>query len=214
MKKLGSNWTTVILVGSLWGFLEATLGGFLHMTHLPIAGKIMAPIGFALMFWGLKNGLKVHQLITVSIIAAAFKFLDPFLFAMPFFHIKIINPAQAIVMQGLCFSVISSLFKTKEGSWKTTLAASALLYPASVLAFSLFSLTIVNYFPGPLEGGISLILLNMAIGTAITMSVISLVSFSYGRLRLLNLTRFSLAARLSTAAILIVSTILARGLIG
>jgi len=39
----------VLLFGSLWGVLEATLGGALHLLHLPFKGQVMANIGFFIM---------------------------------------------------------------------------------------------------------------------------------------------------------------------
>ena len=35
----------ILVFGSIWGFLEATLGGFLHLIIFPNKGAIMAGIG-------------------------------------------------------------------------------------------------------------------------------------------------------------------------
>jgi len=39
----------ILVFGSIWGFLEATLGGFLHMIIFPNKGAIMGGIGMAIM---------------------------------------------------------------------------------------------------------------------------------------------------------------------
>ncbi|GAH50010.1 unnamed protein product [marine sediment metagenome] len=39
----------ILVFGSIWGFFEATLGGFLHMIIFPNKGAIMGGIGVALM---------------------------------------------------------------------------------------------------------------------------------------------------------------------
>jgi len=39
----------ILVFGSIWGFLEATLGGFLHMIIFPNKGAIMGGIGVAIM---------------------------------------------------------------------------------------------------------------------------------------------------------------------
>ena len=39
----------ILLFGSIWGLLEATLGGFLHLVIFPNKGAIMSGIGIAIM---------------------------------------------------------------------------------------------------------------------------------------------------------------------
>ena len=39
----------ILVFGSIWGILEATLGGFLHLIIFPNKGAIMAGIGVAIM---------------------------------------------------------------------------------------------------------------------------------------------------------------------
>ncbi len=39
---------TIIVIGSVWGLAEMTLGGFLHAIHFPYKGAIM--VGLAISF--------------------------------------------------------------------------------------------------------------------------------------------------------------------
>ena len=41
----------VAVFGSIWGLLEATLGGFLHLIIFPNKGAIMAGIGMAIILF-------------------------------------------------------------------------------------------------------------------------------------------------------------------
>ncbi len=98
--------TTILLFGTTWGLLEATLGGALHLIHIPFTGAIMASIGFALLFAALRAGVAPSRLFMVSLVAASFKFLDCPLFGLPLFAQTIVNPAMAIASQGLAAALL------------------------------------------------------------------------------------------------------------
>ena len=49
---------TIILFGAIWGLFEATLGGVLHIAHLPFTGTIMASIGFTILYCAMRAGAK------------------------------------------------------------------------------------------------------------------------------------------------------------
>lgn len=174
MKEMKSTWMTVLFIGSLWGFLEATLGGVLHLSPVPFSGRIMAPIGFALMFWGMKNGLKAHQLFCVSLIAASFKFFDIFLFSLPLSHISIVNPAQSIAMQGLCFAALSSLFRKQENSWQGTALLALPLYSIGWLLFAFNSSFVFQYQAGPSFANLAKSVNGLLVGTMLSVLVLSL----------------------------------------
>ena len=143
--KTHTNAILIILFGSIWGFFEATLGGFLHMFHWPLTGQIMSAIGIGIMFWALRCGVKPYQLLIVSAIAASFKFTDAFLFAIPVFDIKIINPAQAILMQGLAFGLITTFFRAFDKKLSGKMAATAGTLILSMVLFNLVSFFIIGY---------------------------------------------------------------------
>lgn len=98
--------TTILLFGTAWGLIEATLGGVLHLMRLPFTGAIMASIGFALLYAALRAGVRPSRLLFISLIAAGFKFLDIPLFGLPLFAQTVINPAVAIASQGLAAALL------------------------------------------------------------------------------------------------------------
>jgi len=72
----------ILVFGSIWGLLEATLGGFLHLIIFPNKGAIMGGIGVALMASALAIYKKPGMLLGIGIVAASFKLLDVWLFSL------------------------------------------------------------------------------------------------------------------------------------
>ena len=103
----------ILIFGSIWGFLEATLGGFLHMIIFPAKGAIMSGIGVAIMASALAIYKKPAMLLGIGIVAASFKLLDVWLFALPVSSIHIINPAMAIIFESLVFSLVAVFVMNK-----------------------------------------------------------------------------------------------------
>jgi len=103
----------ILVFGSIWGFLEATLGGFLHMIIFPNKGAIMGGIGVAIMASALAIYKKPSMLPGIGIVAASFKLLDVWLFALPINSIHIINPAMAIIFESLAFSLVAVFVMNK-----------------------------------------------------------------------------------------------------
>jgi len=97
----------ILIFGSIWGFLEATLGGFLHMIIFPNKGAIMSGIGVAIMASALAIYKKPGMLLGIGIVAASFKLLDVWLFFLPVTSIHIINPAMAIILESLAISLVA-----------------------------------------------------------------------------------------------------------
>jgi len=103
----------ILVFGSIWGFFEATLGGFLHMIIFPNKGAIMGGIGVSLMAVALAIYKKPSMLPGIGIIAASFKLLDVWLFALPATSIHIINPAMAIIFESLAFGLVAAFVMKK-----------------------------------------------------------------------------------------------------
>jgi len=118
----------ILVFGSIWGFLEATLGGFFNLIILPNKGAIMGAIGMAIMGASLAIYRKPYMLPGIGIVAASFKWLNAWLLFVPPSAVQIINPAMAIVMESLAFSlVVVFLMKRIEknvyvGVWAAVLA--------------------------------------------------------------------------------------------
>ena len=94
----------IIFFGSLWGFLEVTLGEFLRINALTadFFGRIMAVVGLVLMIiTRLIYKKRGHQLI-MGITAALFRLVYPFIACVPCSFTAII--AEAVIFEILFFS--------------------------------------------------------------------------------------------------------------
>lgn len=126
----------IVLFGSIWGLLEATLGGFLHLIHFTYKGAIMGGIGISIMAAFVATYRRPKLVFWIGVIAALFKPLSAVIYGQPIFAPFVVNPASAIILEVLAFSlVVSLLFKGFEGSIKARVAAgisagylSAILY--------------------------------------------------------------------------------------
>ncbi len=147
MKKEVIKKTLVISLfwGALWGIAEATLGYLAHLvTIIPgIAGFIMFPIGFYFMTRAYRETGKLGALFSTAAVAAGIKLVDLFLPVLS--PIKTINPAMAILMEGLVLLVIYKILQKSRrtfGFLEALLAASGwrvgfILYSALLLVFSI-----------------------------------------------------------------------------
>jgi hypothetical protein len=126
----------IVLFGSIWGLFEATVGGFLHLIHFAYKGAIMGGIGIAIMAAFVVTYRRPKLVFWIGVIAALFKPLSAVIYGQPIFAPFVVNPASAILLEALAFSlVVSLLFKGFESSIKARIAAgisagylSAILY--------------------------------------------------------------------------------------
>lgn len=107
VKRLVMN---ALFFGSVWGFAEATLGYVLNLSTIGISGCIMFPIGFYILQKAYKQNSRLSIILYSSFVAAAIKLVNLF---MPISHpVKAINPAFAIVLEGLSvMALVSWVFK-------------------------------------------------------------------------------------------------------
>ena len=135
----------ILVFGSIWGFLEATLGGFLHMIIFPNKGAIMSGIGVSLMAAALAIYKKPSMLPGVGIIAASFKLLDVWLFYLPITSIHIINPAMAIIFESLAFSLVAAFVMNRIAkNVFIGIGAGALAGLMSATAWVYFAIYVMN----------------------------------------------------------------------
>jgi hypothetical protein len=99
----------ILVFGSIWGFFEATLGGFLNMIIFPNKGAIMGGIGMAIMSAFLAIYKKPLALPFIGVIAASFKLLNIWLVFVPISLVNVINPAMAIILEATVFGLIAVL---------------------------------------------------------------------------------------------------------
>jgi hypothetical protein len=135
----------ILVFGSVWGLVEATLGGALHLIHVPLfyKGAIPGGIGMAIMATFVVMYRRPKLVFFIAVIAAMFKPLSALIYGQPVFAPFVVNPASAILLEGLAFTMVASLlFKGFESSIRmrigTGVAAgylSAVLY--AILASSL-----------------------------------------------------------------------------
>lgn len=135
----------ILVFGSIWGFLEATLGGFLHLIIFPNKGAIMAGIGVATMASALAIYKKPGILLGIGIIAASFKLLDVWFFALPVASIHIINPAMAIIFESLAFSLVAVFAMNKIAKNASIgIGAGVLAGLVSATAWVYFAIYVMN----------------------------------------------------------------------
>ncbi len=103
----------ILVFGSIWGFLEATLGGFLHMVIFPNKGAIMGGIGVAIMGTALAIYRKPAMLPGIGIVAASFKLLNVWLLFIPINAFWVINPAIAIIFESLAFCLVAAFVSNR-----------------------------------------------------------------------------------------------------
>ena len=126
----------ILVFGSIWGLVEATLGGALHLIHFTYKGAITGGIAMAIMATFVVIYRQPRLVFWIGVIAALFKPLSAVIYGQSVFSPFVVNPASAILLEALAFSlVVSLLFKGFERSIKMRIATgisagylSAVLY--------------------------------------------------------------------------------------
>ena len=185
---------SIILFGSMWGLLEASVGGALHMFRWPFIGEAMTAFGCGVMMLALRGGVSHAGVAFVAVVAASFKFTDAFLFSIPLNDIHIINPAQAILMEGLAFAFVSHLFKKP-------FVTAAFVIPLSIVLFNLVSYFVVGFrITGYLENPARTLFVAMPLGIFLTTIVLKIT----GRFKIYNLSlQWRIAASVCIASLAI-----------
>ncbi|HXZ30211.1 MAG TPA: hypothetical protein VEG43_03520 [Dehalococcoidia bacterium] len=109
----------ILVFGSIWGLMEATLGGFLHLVHFAYKGAITGGIAMSIMAAFVATYRRPKLVFWIGVIAALFKPLSALIYGQSVFSPFVVNPASAIILEALAFSlVVSLLFKGFENSIK------------------------------------------------------------------------------------------------
>jgi len=133
----------VLVFGSIWGLLEATLGGALHLIHFTYKGAITGGIGMAIMATFLVMYRRPKLVFWLGVIAALFKPLSAVIYGQPTFAPFVVNPASAIILEALAFAlVVSLLFKGFESSIKARIAAGISAGYLSAILYAVLASTI------------------------------------------------------------------------
>ena len=106
------NLTLLMIMGLIWGILEASVGTFMHLLHFPFTGQIMSAVGFTIILVLIRKGYEVKNIPIVILMAALLK-----LSAFPFVIDKaaVIKPAISILLEGFAFIGILKIIKEFEG---------------------------------------------------------------------------------------------------
>jgi len=183
---------TVIVIGSVWGFFEMTLGGFLHIIHFPQTGAVMGGLAISFMAIFVTVTGKPSLVPILGVIAASFKPVDAIIFGVPVLSPYVINPAIAIVMEALAFSAVTVVLKTAIDKRLLARAGAGILAGSLGYVFyaafaSIFGLGIWPTLA--LTGKLELILIN-ATPIAIMGAVMLVAGFYIGRVSVPRLSTF------------------------
>jgi len=130
----------ILVFGSVWGLVEATLGGALHLIHFAYKGAITGGIGMAIMATFVVMYRRPKLVFWIGVTAALFKPLSALIYGQPIFAPFVVNPASAILLEALAFTlVVSLLFKAFESSVKTRIAAGISAGYLSIILFAILA---------------------------------------------------------------------------
>jgi len=130
----------ILVFGSVWGLVEATLGGALHLIHFTYKGAITGGIGMSIMAAFVVMYRQPKLAFCIAVIAALFKPLSALIYGQPIFAPFVVNPASAILLEGLAFSLVVSLFfKGFESSIKTRIGAGVSAGYLSIILFGVLA---------------------------------------------------------------------------
>ncbi|MBP6909634.1 MAG: hypothetical protein KBC18_04310 [Candidatus Saccharicenans sp.] len=143
----GEKLSAVIFWGSLWGLAEATAGYLLHLLKVPgLAGAVMATIAFYFLNRLYQQTGSAEAVVFSSFLAAGLKGLD--LIFSPLSFMDIINPAQAIIIEGLLAALALQVLSRESIHSSPRIVPSCLLFSfGSNLTYSLVTLAESAVFP-------------------------------------------------------------------
>lgn len=96
----------IAVFGTLWGFVEATLGSALHLLNLPFSGSILTSVAIIIILIARMYNPTKGSTVLMAIIAAFIK-------AISIATVKI-GPFIAIIMEGILLEIIFNVFGTKR----------------------------------------------------------------------------------------------------
>jgi len=130
----------ILVFGSVWGLVEATLGGALHLIHFTYKGAITGGIGMSIMATFVVMYRRPKLVFFIAAIAAMFKLLSAVIYGQPIFTPFVVNPASAILLEGLAFSLVASLlFKGFESSIKARIGAGVAAGYLSIILYGVIA---------------------------------------------------------------------------
>jgi hypothetical protein len=103
----------ILFFGSLWGFSEAVLGGFMYKANIPHSSVILTVIGVAILTIASVYLPGKGILTSIAALAMLYKFMNT-----PFFACHLLG----IVLLGMCCDLFFNVIKSKNRSINAVLA--------------------------------------------------------------------------------------------
>ena len=112
-RNLSYNYISPILIlGSLWGLFEATIGWVMHLVHFKNTSLILYPAAALLMSIAIRKTGKSSAALGVAAVASAIKLTNLFYGTVPAYWV--INPALSILLEGVSvffvYRILNNLF--------------------------------------------------------------------------------------------------------
>jgi hypothetical protein len=139
-----------MLMGGLWGILEATLGHALHLagsiSFFPgLAGSVMFPIGFYFMYEAYRQSGSLSAVMGTATVAAGIKLADLIIPSTPLS--MAVHPAISILVEGLAVAALLKITDVREGR---------LMIPHGIAASTAWRLAFAGIIFGlGIDGGIA-----------------------------------------------------------
>lgn len=133
---------TVLWFGALWGAVEAVLGGALHWVMPPTwPGRVMILVAGAIMTYAIRRTGSAWMPLGMALVAAPLKLTSALVFALPVSAPAVLNPAFAILAEGLGLAVVA--WATRRW-WQRQPMALTLTGAGAGLAQGLVFVTLVS----------------------------------------------------------------------
>lgn len=109
-KSFYTQFSPIIVFGSLWGLFEATIGWVMHLVHFKNTSLVLYPIAALLMTLAIRKTGKSSAAIFVAFIAAIIKLTNLFYGTVPAYWV--VNPALSILFEGISLFFVYSIVNT------------------------------------------------------------------------------------------------------
>ncbi len=132
------QFASIVILGAVWGFSEASLGLGLRKCAALASGSIMTAVALLFIAAGWVLAGRVVGIVLMVALATLIKLFDAQLLSLPLRHGAVANPIFAFWMEALAFLVIIVLLK--ETLLKKRYGQAALGATAALIAANLFPL--------------------------------------------------------------------------
>jgi hypothetical protein len=173
--------TKIIFFGSLWGFLEATLGYVLHFVPALISGSIMFPIVLLILYKAYASLGSRKAIFFVAMVAMMIKSVN---LLLPFLHpARTINPMVAMFLEAsLVFAIIPMLESDKLSVKVSSIVAASLVWRLAFVGYQGINFLATGFLAKYLESfssAVSFIILEGLTGTVLALVAFLLLEKTY-----------------------------------